>query len=456
MKTTPSRSARAALSCLASLALASVACSNASSDDDGSDDTAAHLCDLYAELHRDCGYQKFDDRTHCEEAHSGYSDAEAAQWEAYYDCLGGCRGSGQSIDDLSATCAITAFGSSGEWATLCERTCERQSAARCPRSASKDACVAACQQMVAGDCRNGATALDACMPTYACDATGGLVADDCAGELVAFDGCARAFGAGSSPTPGAPADFAARAATAFCNGISVCCSAAGIAFDEDACEAAVLTSLPPDTTSHGKVVWDTAAGERCIAAYGALGAACTPTLAERAAFSPACDRLFAPGVQPGEPCEYNDECVDIGGAPAVCVSPSMLPNDALICSEDVNRLPAQHGRAGDPCSASCILPGLGDCSRGPAPAGSVNTACYSSEGFACDFLTSTCVALAGIGEPCGRGCGGGSYCDGSTCVAQKSDGATCSDPAECASWACSSGHCGLAQLASPWLCGSEP
>lgn len=431
-----------------------LACNGAGDDDAPNDATAAHLCNLYDALHRDCGYQKFATRSDCERALSDLSGVESTQWDDFYGCLGACRSSPASLDELSGMCAASAFGSSGEWTDLCARTCERIGAVRCPRAPGQADCVSACQQMIGGDCRTSVTNLDACMPAYACDATGGIVSSNCADELAGFEGCAKALGVGGSALPGAPADFAARAATAFCSGLRGCCAAANIAFAETACESAALTSLPPRIVPQGRVVWDPAAGERCIAAYAALGSTCAPTLADRAAFAPACDRLFAPTVQPGEICQYDEECVDIGGARAVCRADGVNPSDLRICSEDPNRRPTQHGRAGDPCSESCTVPELDDCSGGPAPAGSVNAACYASEGFACDFVSATCVALSTVGQPCGQGCGGGSYCDGTICVEQKPDGAACEASNECATWACSGGGCGLSPLASSWLCGS--
>jgi hypothetical protein len=81
------------------------------------DDHAAAVsaaCDHYEAIDAQCGYDKFDDRAHCESSFGACTDADLARVEEFYDCLDQCMagegGNAMSVEDLSAGCQMQAFG----------------------------------------------------------------------------------------------------------------------------------------------------------------------------------------------------------------------------------------------------------------------------------------------------------------------------------------------------------
>ncbi|HEX6767091.1 MAG TPA: hypothetical protein VF103_16455, partial [Polyangiaceae bacterium] len=395
---------------------------------------------------------KFETPADCKVFYAGVDEVTLEQTKNFYSCLGACRTSPDAdLERLMPDCAASAFGHSGPWGELCARTCSALSAAGCSALPDESACLEACAGRVIGDCSDDLTALDRCGPTVECRVDGTPTSPNCADELANGVSCLGPV----RPSDPTPPDFYERLSGAFCDGLAGCCTAAGLTYDGAACRTTPAYMLGVSLLPPGyQVAWDGAAGEQCIAAYAAMATACAPTQEALDAASTACAlaKLYRPTLAAGEPCKDSVECLPIDGVPALCTNVGPSLEDSR-CAPNPHPFPTRHGVLGDPCSASCTGNAPSSCSGGPAPAGGIDTACYVSEGFSCDFVTQRCIALAALGESCtDRGCGGQTYCDGGVCAAKKPDGAACGAYEACEHGRCSEGVCVLPTLASPMLC----
>ena len=121
------------------------------------------------------------------------------------------------------------------------------------------------------------------------------------------------------------------------------------------------------------------------------------------------------------------DCTDVGqcqGESTACIVPSATSVGKCVA--------LARGKAGDPCAVDCD--NTSTC-RWTVIGGSLTqtAACWDEDGFRCDSVTNTCVALPGIGNSCDSTCGEHADCLNGVCVAKGNLGDSCSDGRSCES-----------------------
>jgi hypothetical protein len=294
------------------------------------------------------------------------------------------------------------------------------------------------------------------------------------------------------------ADFDAERRNAFCAYLTRCKAVATI----DDCRAhyerrAVYSPNIPAAVTAGKLRYDEAAAEDCIAAFHALSCDTTRQTEDSLA---ACDVVFTGTLKEGEACGFDLECTSDR-----CVKPTC----ELACCIGSCGPDRPVPRIGEPCTFTCepgAYCGSGDTCRALLPEGAVcndpsscalGLYCANSGvctaiphlGEACELsicaeVNATCsrgvcveMRLPGescvdagcsgfyecasdnvcrdyptLGMPCATRCAGNSWCDispgaGGECALQKRDGSSCVYNDECESHYCRSNTC-----ATPALC----
>jgi len=222
-------------------------------------------------------------------------------------------------------------------------------------------------------------------------------------------------------------------ASAVCDSLGNCCSAANFAFNATACRQRETDQWTDDVLDAQTlaVKYDAQAAGDCVRELrdnhkcGVTGAAGDAS---------ACRRIFTGTLAVGQACTRRVECAapghcnqDLTTAQFVCMGP---PGDASTPGR---------GRLGDNCTALCDE--AASCVSEASP-GSV--ACYDTDALYCDV---TCQKDRAIGESCSgmQICELGSFCnsDSSICTAPVPNGGICMSDQEC-----QSGHC----TAQPGTC----
>ncbi len=218
---------------------------------------------------------------------------------------------------------------------------------------------------------------------------------------------AAACGGGSDGSPVALVDLPNEAATAICQRVFNCCSAAELAdelsgFDPvpttvEECAAQVAQEISAELDAAeagimaGTITYDADLAGACVAGLGGLACGADQQDIE-------CDP-FIGTVAIGAACASNEECV--GGA---------------YCAADV-------------CAAEAVFE-LGDA----CPDG------YCTDGSAC--ADGTCIAPPAVGEECPDffTCEDGAFCDSNVtpaiCTAERANGEACTGGSECESGNC--------------------
>jgi hypothetical protein len=136
----------------------------------------------------------------------------------------------------------------------------------------------------------------------------------------------------------------------------------------------------------GRMTYDRASAEACLAAYAAADGCAEPRWV-----LPACQAAVAAAVPPGGECTWTPDCL----APSTCYSAD------LTCPGHCTSA----GAPGDPCDAGALGCGPGlfcDGTARCAPRRRSGEACAGGdclEGLSCD--AGACSYVAGLGEPCG-------------------------------------------------------
>ena len=251
----------------------------------------------------------------------------------------------------------------------------------------------------------------------------------------------NAGGTGTA-TPVSQQDFPMQLTSAVCDNIAPCCMNAGFAFDANGCKTTELISVGELTKSASLdgVSWDANKAGACLALLKQATTACKATSDVLHQIDDTCSAILVGTKAPGTPCTNSSQCAAPAGSKASCPTPDFgggVPATGgsggapppPTCQVST---PMAHGKAGDPCNSTCTVAsgsgssgvcegqatsgGAGGTSgSGPAATGT----CYTSDGLACDFATSTCKPLVAVGQPCS---------DSLSCV----DGATCGPAGVCA------------------------
>jgi len=228
--------------------------------------------------------------------------------------------------------------------------------------------------------------------------------------------------------------FAAEYADVLCDGLSRCCPAAGLPYDDATCrsnwllvsQSIVTVAEPPNVSYNGN------AAATCFEAIRADLAACN-NFSDVGDNEPACRQVFQGTLPNGAECQESIECA----RPA---------EGSVGCSQDdlgVRRCDQRPlGVLGSPCEGTCSREGnVTFCSLG----GSGAARCYKNDGLFCDDTgTGTCQRLVAIGGDCTgfKECVDGAFCDGTVCAARLPVGSACGGDSECAATAyCETGFC---------------
>jgi hypothetical protein len=240
--------------------------------------------------------------------------------------------------------------------------------------------------------------------------------------MAGCDGTSDDDGGGTAP-PIAASDFPARFADGLCGSMAGCCSSNGYSHDYATCRASLeaqMTSLLR-LREDQEVRFDSVAGGACVEEYARALEECEPLTGNES-----CERLFVGLVEPGGRCQSSVECADGEGA------------DQGYCEDGVCTVESSAGdarlAAGDTCSWTCTESGSGSsCSGLPSATTGGGGSCYTNDGLTCDPASQVCVAVPRLGEACttGSGCEEGAFCEGSTCVPQRTTG-PCPTPQACA------------------------
>ena len=206
----------------------------------------------------------------------------------------------------------------------------------------------------------------------------------------------------------------------------------------------------------GECVTPPAVGEPC-GKYGYCGQA----------LDCSADKICVAYLKPGAPCSAGGGCaqIDLQCRDGAC---AFLPQTGQACAKSPNSnqlrcLPGSFcdpatamckpfGAIGQPCSANLECPQPLQCAAGTCRGlGNLGEWCnpWCVEGLKCQ--DSVCVALRGMGDPCGwhEDCAEGLYCQKGKCIRQADAGQACESwwacgpGTECANGVCSAAACGL-------------
>lgn len=208
-------------------------------------------------------------------------------------------------------------------------------------------------------------------------------------------------------------DLCSRVADAICSKTTeICCSAAGILYDEAQCKKNELADCVPDVldVKAGKKTFDATKIEACLAGLKALSIECTMTLLPYVKALAPCYQIFPGTTPPGGSCTREQDCATPPGAIPIC-----------------RGTPAQ-------CEIVAVIEKGGVCA--PAP----STTRYCDDGLAC--TGGFCGPLSGkCSSPSDDACGFGFSCRAATCAEGLAEGLDCKSNYECASWKCSADRC---------------
>jgi hypothetical protein len=263
----------------------------------------------------------------------------------------------------------------------------------------------------------------------------------------------------------------------------------GLVSSRDHCLAfynhfAIDNPSPEAAYKAGKLAYDAALARDCIDAWGALS--CDATQQPPGALA-VCDDVITGTLAQGETCAFDRECVSDN-----CVAPSC----SMACCPGTCGPELARPGVGDACTSLCVdgafcnasgtcqalLPRGAACSdevctyglycEGLTPTttgtctpfphlgdacesycAEVNAVCLGGRCVAVGVLgdtctsdaqcsgfytctTGTCSLMPTRGMPCTRSCSDASWCNGTTCEAQKPNGSTCARSEECLSHWC--------------------
>jgi hypothetical protein len=236
----------------------------------------------------------------------------------------------------------------------------------------------------------------------------------------------------------------------------------------------------------GKILYHADVAQDCLDAYAALS--CDTTQQPVDALD-ICNGVLTGTVAAGGACAFDKECAsqscDVPSCPDACCTgtcgpPSSLPTvgqpctafcagDAYCGADSICHAPLAQGAActtepcanglycagrtstnpgrceplphlGQPCEGACAEIGA-TCAGGfCVEIGVSGDACTSDAGCSMFYQCNgtACALLPTLGMPCRTSCYEAAYCDGTTCVAQKPNGATCLRSDECQSHYCDS------------------
>lgn len=216
----------------------------------------------------------------------------------------------------------------------------------------------------------------------------------------------------------------------YCSYVGSCCGSESLPSNGEQCRA--LLSFASGT-------YDAKNGQACIDAVKAASASDASWCVDSPSTTTACNAAFpsktAGTVQPGGTCTGDTDCIASGsGDTAVCTF-AQAGGSAQICVDE------KHGKAGDgPCfgTVSTASGGITTTQYNTGATTGAGTApeifCFVADGVSCDQTSSTCTALAQIGDACtNTQCVAGAHCQftNETCVANLAAGATCSQDSDC-------------------------
>jgi hypothetical protein len=236
----------------------------------------------------------------------------------------------------------------------------------------------------------------------------------------------------------------------------------------------------------GKILYHDDIAQDCIDAYASLS--CDSTEQPVDALD-VCNTVLTGTVAMGGACAFDKECesanCDVPSCPSACCTgtcgaPTTLPSigqactafcagDAYCGADNLCHAPLAEGAActSEPCAFGLYcagafgtqpgrckpLPHLGEACEGACaevgatcagtcvPVGILDDPCTADAQCSMFYQCNgtQCALLPTIGMPCRTTCYEAAYCDGTTCVAQKSNGATCLRGDECDSHYCETG-----------------
>jgi hypothetical protein len=243
------------------------------------------------------------------------------------------------------------------------------------------------------------------------------------GAGVALAGCSSPSDGGAGPSGPISADTApTQFAQTLCTNMAACCQAHNLAHDDATCESSIEGQFRAAILARqsSKVLYDPDAAGRCLDAYVSAFASCGDP---GTTLHDACNAIWVGTVDLGGACTQSEECKDTPEVNAYC--------NQGVCTEDLLGQKPARATAGEACNGTCTENGSGYSCISFDTSASVPS-CYTNDGFSCDGNTKTCVPLPKLGEPCtfGTGCASGAFCEGGTCVAQRSSG-PCTDDSNC-------------------------
>jgi hypothetical protein len=214
-----------------------------------------------------------------------------------------------------------------------------------------------------------------------------------------------------------------------CEMRSSCCTAAGIGFDQVACEADFKSKCNEDVAAvnAGSETFDPSGLDACLAKLPGIFAKCTFTQLDfvTTALELRVCNAFEGKKGEGAACTRNAECQH-----------SDDPNTFVSCSEQTRTCTkVTIAKSGDGCGAT--------------------TGAICDAGLYCDApaltVPGTCKTATAKGQTCARPaianpeCGIGAFCDGTTatCVEANAAQEACTLPGECASGQCDMGTCSV-------------
>jgi hypothetical protein len=255
--------------------------------------------------------------------------------------------------------------------------------------------------------------------------------------------------------PVSETEFAAQFPRAFCQAIAPCCADAGRPMNASVCPL-LVGGLTTDMAAPG-TTYDAGAAQQCLQVLAASRSCNQDTVDDES-----CNVVYVGSAPLGAVCTTDSECAPQAGGEVSC---DFVDEVCIV---------TRRGASGDACSTTCEgtetggytcygagdSPGLADntdvecwhddglycsdtgCAALVAAGGDCSGGAECAPGLSCDFTSSTCTALAGIGDACSVGsCVDGAYCAGTgVCVAQQAAGQPCTLSDECLGF-CNGGVC---------------
>lgn len=235
-------------------------------------------------------------------------------------------------------------------------------------------------------------------------------------------------GGGTEAGPVPEDELVEALAEATCRGMSTCCEARSLGFDEAACRQNVRDFwyhfLPRPSTL---IQYDADAAGRCVRASHDRAAACEYPDTE----TEPCNRMHVGTLPPGAACEQWDECAPVEGGEPECDF-----SGGGVCVNTVR------GEVGDPCYETYTQDGFTYIYSGPGGSGvgvqeeNTQIRCWTNDGVYCASGNDpVCQALVEVGGECESSstdgmatCVDEAVCDSTEriCVARTSVGGECS------------------------------